>query len=300
MRKHVALAASVLALAAAGVVEASIINFDPDGGGGPSYQVGSFDLAPGNSVALKSIPLPGAPTSVDQYFQARLGNLLDANSLPISVPGLNTSYEITVVVGVTTSGQTVFASPTNAIALFGLAPNYSVNYVEIWQDPTPDANDLAGTGFRDGNLIMTAQVNSLSAVFNSQYTQIQPFDQFGADDYGIASVTGGGNLSLSANVLTRDSSYFIDNMAVVALTANTANNIPFAQTNPSGQFEIGPVPGTFYTPVLGPVNGLPSLAGAVQDIQLQTDASASFTIPEPASLPLLLGMIALGVRRRRH
>jgi hypothetical protein len=296
-----------------GNAQAALINFDPDGAavGNGAITVATFDFAPGNSIAVDGVPLAATPSSdlVDQYFQARLNGFLDATSNPVtSVVGLNSVFEITVVAGVSTNGQIVVATGTSAIATFSLAAAPTVNYVELYYDSNPltFANDLAGTGFRDGTLIMRAEISDLAAVFSSSFApaDIVQFDQFPSladDNYGIDTVSGNGSLSFDADILARDASFFLDNLAVIGVDATTNNVTPFVQTNPSGLFEIGPNGGGPYVnliPDLGLVNGL-SLDGD-KDIQLQTDASASFVIPEPASLSMLAMAVGLiGLRRRR-
>jgi hypothetical protein len=223
------------------------------------------------------------------------------------VVGLNSTFEITLAVGATTTGQIVSSGPNSAIATFALAATPTVNYVELYYDDNPltFANDLNGTGFRDGTLIMTALVSDISAVFSSSFGpgSIVLFDQFQADNYlNKQSVSGNGSLSFDANVSSRVASFFIDNLALISLSATTNNVAPFKQTDPSQNFEIGPT-GLIvnHAPDLGNVNGL--LVGGdngPRDIQLQTDAAASFVIPEPASLSLLaLAVAGTALRRRR-
>jgi hypothetical protein len=305
--------AFALATAAATAAYASLLTFDPDGPGGANgaVQVATFDLAPGNSIAVDGVPLAVMPSSqnVNQYFQGRLGGFLDGNADPVTgITGLNSAFELTVVAGATTTGQIVTGSATSAIATFALAATPTVNYVEIYYDNNPltFADDLAGTGFRDGTLIMTALVSDISAVFSSSFGpgSIVLFDQFQADTYGgKQSVTGNGSLSFDATVTNRNAGFFQDDVLLVSMSATTNNVTPFKQTNPSGLFEIGPNGSVVnHVPDLGNINGLLELGdNGPRDIQLQTDASASFTvIPEPASLSLLaLAGVAGMIRRRR-
>jgi hypothetical protein len=288
--------AAVAILSFGTTAQADVIPFDPDNGGSDApIQVASFDFLPGNSLAVNSVPFAAIPGSTFELrFQAKLGAFLNAANLPIMGTGLNSAYEITAVARFTE--RVTFSN--GVTSAFDLAPA-QINpppIVELWFDNTPDANDLAGTGFNDGTLILRGIVTDNIGSFSVTPGQITLFDQFGADNYGgRQSVTGAGAVSLTASLLAGGA--FVDN--TFFLTAfpnfldfafvNSSNITPFRQVDPSALFL-----GLLANP--GAVNGVTG-----PDFQFQTDANASFRqfiIPAPPSIILMgLGMCSLGLTR---
>ena len=70
---------------------------------GVQIEFAALDFTPGSILTRDIIPLfQGAVTEVDTVFQAKLGSLLDSsNNVVLETGGLNSTYEITVVVQVT-------------------------------------------------------------------------------------------------------------------------------------------------------------------------------------------------------
>src|SRR5947209_5156351 len=179
---------------------ASTITFNPTGTNATQQiSVGSFDLAPGNALSVGSLPLTVGNTFQLDY-QAVLGNFLDSNSNIISQNGgLNTNYQITAVASLTE----VVTSVTPTVATFALAPSQSPNsFFDPYYNPAVVANNLAGTGFNQGTLILagkpdpavTNSGNFAVAVNGTGQPIIQPFDQFNSNDYpGVQTVTGVGS-----------------------------------------------------------------------------------------------------------
>jgi hypothetical protein len=188
---------------------------------------------------------------------------------------------------------------------YQLAPVQSANsFFEIWYDSTRDADNLAGTGFNDGTRIFlglpdTTRV-SLGSFTNSPI--VEPFDQFGTDNYaGKLSQVGTGAFSDDNTVALRDASFFITDIASMAF--NTSMIDPFKQVDPSLLF-AGQAGGLLpaVVPTIGSPNGFGSNA---PDIQFQSDANVTFTaVPEPGGLLVVAGYgltpMLMQRRRRTH
>ena len=273
---------------------------DVDGPGtNAAVQVESFDFLPGNSLNVGA--LAQGATQFTNLYQARLGAVLDSGGNVVMLPGLNdlphgNSFEITAVAqfDLQVTGYNPGVALTTTTTAIVTAPN-TVNYVKFYYDPTPNANDLAGTGFDDGILILEGYATFGGSSF-VEFNTLAPvaFDQFGSNNYpGVATKTGVGGLVLDAAVTSTNPAFFGTPLAVASINSSTTNVFPFQQIDPSKQFvdSNGPV-----VPSIGTINGVNG-----RDIQIQTDATVSFRpIPEPASMMLLgLGAMGMLVRRRR-
>jgi len=271
-------------LAAVPYASADTISFDPDGAGSLSaVNVAAFDFLPGNSLARQAGEADAQNTvSYTQFAQGRVGSLLDENSQSISVPGLNDDFELTI----TAQYQGVAGELIPGLLQLGLDANQPVNQVTLYFDDSPNANDLSGTGFDDGVAILNAFVTGASGVFQVINANGGDFDQLGNNDFpATSSVRGNGTLTLDTQVTSFDADFF--KTSIIEFLINTNSLAPFTEANPSQTFDGGAV-----IPNLGPVNGLG------EDIQLQTDATGSVVIPEPATAALLALGGMLMIRRR--
>lgn len=334
------LAAAVLAVGLATSAQAANISvqFDPDGGGSEgAIDVNSFDWAVGNALAkegnlaVQTFAATGQQIPFDLYYQAKLASMVLANGqtgLPSNLQGFNPDDQITIVAGFTEVVTSVQGIPGTAgsVATFDLADNPRVNFLEFYFDPTPDANDLAGTGFNrnstdsDSQLILRAEItNILASNFEVSTAPITDLDRFGADNYpAIDTVVGAGATNLQARVTFADSEFFLNVQdlidAELLLTLfNSSQILPFDQVNPSARFlstavstadGVDPVLDGAGAGTIGTINGGPIGAGGANDVQFQVDGSSAFAVvPEPASMTLLLcgaaGLGLTGIRRRR-
>jgi hypothetical protein len=286
-------------LPASAALAGNIISFDPDGAGSlPAVAVASFDYLPGNTLLWQS----GESNTYGVLVQTRLGALLDSDGNVIPTPGLNATgpggFEITLAaafevnIDFVNGGNYTIATAS----LTGVE-----NYIRLYYDDTPDANDLSGLGFLDGLTIGDFGVQSFNAVFSllSLFAP-QPIDQFGPNNYPAANVSamafGGGQLTAYTGYV--NASFFLDGTDLQTMQVNSNVASPFTQANPSAEFlnETG-VPG----------DGVPGWAAdptAQDKLQLQNDATGSFItgggVPEPATLALLaVGSVLLAPRRRR-
>ena len=230
---------------------------------------------------MASLPLTVGKTFQLDY-EAVLGGLIDINGVTFTPPGLNSTYQITVVASFTE----VVTSTTGASASFSLAPVQSPNsYFEVYYNPALTANNLAGTGFNDGTRILTGSPSSdqsSSGNFNlaldsTNQPIIQAFDQFDPTSYpGQLSVTGVGSSLINVNVASFDPTFFVS--PVVSLGFNTSTATPFNTTEPAKLFAglpNGAAPNIVANP--GAINGVSG-----PDFQFQADANNSFNVAAPA------------------
>jgi len=277
------------------VAKAAIVTIDPDGLAGINnpVQVGSIDFLPGNALNQNAINVAD-PTSVPaqftNYYQARLGSLLDQNGNVIQVAGLNSTFEITIVSQFDLTPSIYQDQFNNLITTTALAPQTanSVNYFQIYYDSKMNANDLSGVGFNDGTLIMSGSIS----FFGGSFVEFGVFpktllDQFGANDWGnTLSNTGVGGSAVTAEVSYVNTDFFSSN--IQQMNFNTTNAEPYNQINPSKSFINGIIPN------IGAINGQTG-----PDIIVQGDAVASFVVPEPGVF-MLMGISSLGLFLRRR
>ncbi|MFC6668960.1 hypothetical protein [Marinobacterium aestuariivivens] len=320
---------------------ADTIIFDPDGTDATNgtFQVGSFDWAVGSALANDAV-LTGQGSEFELYAHAALQGFADTDGNPAGAPtGLNvagTGIEITFITGFT---ETITSVVNSAVTDTGNDQNGhniltfdqtltltqagtpTVNFFEIWFDDLSDATGqksdaLTGLGYGDGQLILSAELVSLSGNFTATFTFEDVdgsgdfgagdvlitglLDQFGTDQWGgQQSIGGEGATQLTAGVTFQDSDFFETDILSLAqgLFFNTSNVLPFDETNPSNSFDDG-LGGTINTSLgggleIGDINGFSG-----PDILFQADANQAFEavpVPEPDTvLFFALGLLFLG------
>lgn len=281
--------AMLLALGAVGSVHAATIPFDPDGGGNGYINIDNLDFGPGNSLfqGIGSLLVDKANQPTTLIIQTRVSNLNNASLGDVTPIGLNVNYEIT----------SYLSAPIKATVIGGNV-DYSIDVgastFELWYDNVlaTMSNDLAGTGFREGTLILSGSIATADGAFSViPLGFTQDFDGFGVDDYAgfqTETIAGGGDVQIA--IAYADPNFFgvtpISNLTVSIL--NTSTITPFDTADPSRLF-------SGYAPSLVPVNGRGS------DFQALADANASFdVIPEPATYALFAGLAGLGLILRRR
>jgi len=242
---------------------------------------------------VSSLPLTtGATFQLD--YQATVPALIGTNGLDFTPPGLASTYQLTVVGSFTEVVTSLGGSGT--VATLAVAPTQSANsFFELYYNPTVVANNLAGTGFNVGTLVMsgTPATNSPNVGVYSITTSggspvIVPFDQFSNNYVGISTVEGNGASMLSVNINYINPAFV--GTPISQIMFNSSIVTPFNEVSPSALF-VG-APGTApptVVPNIGTINGVNGT-----DFQFQADSNFSFqtTIPEPASVILAsLGLL---------
>jgi hypothetical protein len=260
------------------------VQFDPDGAAVQSgaLTVRGIRLAPGNALFddLTSAAEVVGGTAFQYRHQASIAALIDAEGDLVVPLGLNDSvgYELTYVCNSTMRISAVSANEVKYEVANSQASN---SFSEIWFDPTPDADALAGTGYNDGVLIYSAAPNTSIAsagVLSPSPRVTGPFelyDQFGSDQYaGFETVPFSGSSEHGYLTLAQDTSFFISAISQHLQTTNPA--APFTTTDPSQLFAAlpnGQAPTV--VPFLWRFNGDP----LATDVQVMATAELLF---EPA------------------
>jgi len=285
--------------------------FDPDGSGATKpVTIGAIDIAPGNALAVGAVPL-ASDTTFDLYFQARVRGVIDTSSNPMSLPGLNSKdpggYQLTVLGRF--SEVVTFLSPDHSVATFSPAPDQTNAFFNIYFNPAVTANDLEGTGFNQGQVILRAQAVTnlpsvgMFAVSKDVHGAVLPptdFDQFVTNHYpGTSTVSGSGGSILGLNITSADPNFFLTPVSQVS-SFGTSLATPFSQVSPSKRFTDQA--GNSISPDIGTINGFTG-----PNFQFQADPEFAFigpaAVPEPASIILaglgFAGVVCLGAGMKR-
>jgi len=200
-------------------------------------------------------------------YQA-FANSIDSSNLAPNLrvgapgPGVGT-YELTTYAVLTETAicQNAGCSSINIITNSGLW--------DIYFDTTPDANQAAGTGFRDG-------VNIISGTWDGG------FSTFGATAIiGTPGAIGSGGGTLFGTVTNTNNTYVNPDFVGTSLQASL----------------IFPGLSNYTRPAA--FNGTPTGADTPSNFVIQTDTSQAFTVPEPGIMMLLgAGILGLGFRKK--
>jgi hypothetical protein len=301
--KRLLLAAAMAAIPLLGTsAHAASILFDTDGTGGEGTKtVGSFTFAAGNSRASGALPTGiGVPTPFVDYYEAVVASINDGNGVPIGGLGLNATYQYTIVLrtpGIATTTINPVTLQPNTTFSTGAGPSL----LQVYFDTNLNADNLNGTGFNDGTLVLSANVTRLTGNFNLNGDPPSTLDNSPNGDQWSGQQTrhGDGGFSVDGTVSFFNTDFFKNPPAqeVHFVFANGNTKLPYDQVDPAKTFFDGTASN------VGLVNGDPILGGP--DILIQTTGTASFGVvptPEAATAGMALtALVGIGrlVRRRR-
>jgi len=201
-----------------------------------------------------------------------------------------------------------------AVATFNVTPTGTGTFAilpggefQIWANDLP-GNDLAGTGFTAGTMILdsaaTGASGTASLVIDSP-SNIVALDQFTPDGNNYPNTntyTGsGGFANIETLVSSYDPAYFLNTDMVNALLiftfSNGSNNLPFSKVDPANMFYTG----QSGVPSVGSINGNGFFIMAEADAATTIEVVPGSTVPEPATLTLFgIGSLLTGAAARRR
>ena len=324
MKRNRLFVAVVSLMASATAYAGSIVAINPDAGGpDPTINVSSLGWNNGNAISIPVsgtlTPTPTVGSVIQTYGQSALANFNNSLGNPIGNLGLNSTYEWTLVFGfqeVVTNVTTSAGFPNVSFATIAGGSNF----FKIYFGPV-DANNLAGTGFTDGTLILSGTVNTFDPANGSGASTFTEtcdqnatgtcgaLDQNVSNDYpGVTTNSGAGSSFLEGTVTSYDTSFFQTAPQIILLDTHTFQNDPFGQQDPSSCFwngtalinGVGPndAGGPCTINTVGAINGFTG-----PNVVFETRATTDFItkVPEPGSILLLgMGLSALGVFSRRR
>jgi hypothetical protein len=316
-----ALTALWLGMASPSQADPLIINL-PDG----QKSITGFDFQPGNLFVQGAIPLT-IGTSFEAYFQANMSSVLGPGGLPVSLPGLNTNYQLTVVSRFTEVVTAIDGTFPTVTAHFALAPVQTNPFFEIWFHNGLLADYFNGTGFNTGTKILSGVIGAVnSSSFTIGDVTAPPVALISATNSGATgpgkaywngttTVTGSGNSDVAlatmlVNSVVLNPAFFPANQTVTDYELTPSARLPFINVDPSKFFSANPdgvAPATVSSAnIKGGINGVtpPDQIFELQDHDAFNATPANF-VPEPSTLVLSMSGLGLAglvraIRRRRQ
>jgi len=258
---------SSLAIVSVGQAGPVILNvpFSTNGSGTANFTLTSFTYQDGNALAIggnaaaqlyeqTATPIPlgggsfvfvgGTQVAFDTVFQSRVAALNNDTTNPVtSISGADFSLAARITEVVTSE---FYNATTNTFTA-----NYSLisapqDYVQLFYNNPPTANDQAGTGFNSGTLILSASptpsgpAGASDSSFGTTVGSSTALDQLSPNYYpGQNTITGSGGATINASVNSVNPNFFVGQTpSTITFTVAQAigQSDPFGQVQPSARF----------------------------------------------------------------
>ena len=255
MRKTLLNGLIAAAFAVAGSAQAAPLIFSLDGTGGNVITATGLDWAPttffaynGKAAIQNFLFNPSAGTTFDVLTMAKMTGYTNASGQAgIGLPG-GFGGEITIVSRFTE--RVTAAVPGAGGSGFATFETTGAGWLEMYYSATPNSDQLTGSNFNDGTLIMRADgvqsptgVSSIGLFQNSAGSVV--LDQFAgaapADDYPGQNTVSGigiqGEVKYGTNGFAIDSNFLKTGIADFSIFFNSIGiNLPFGQVDPADCF----------------------------------------------------------------
>lgn len=196
-------------------------------------------LAKGGNQAVANFLSGSGSTLFDIYTHAKLVGYTDESGVSRSLPSFAGEITLTAKFTENVVAAGAVGVPTATFVSTG------AGWAEMFYSATANSNNITGSGFDDGTLIMRADgVNNKLGVFIVTDTTATPLDGFGSDDYsGQLSVSGTGSQSAltfgTAATTVVDSTFLKNGLGALTIVVdNISLGLPYTTVDPSHCFTL--------------------------------------------------------------